>query len=313
MASSTVHAKQDHYQQVTNAILASLEQGTKPWSKPWQTKDGAQMLDFALPHNVASGHNYRGMNVPMLWAGASAFSYTSHQWLSFEQAKALGGYVRKGEKSTLVYFFKRVEVKDRNEGADADATRSLFLMRASPVFNVAQCEGVRIPKRAARVIPDSKGALGVVGPIVDALHLDAGLQFGGDQAYYASGPDLVQMPHAEAFSSRDAFHAVLLHECGHATGHTSRLKREFGDRFGSDGYAFEELVAELTSAFTQSVLGIRADLERHASYIDSWSQIMRKDKHAFTKACTLAQAASDYLLKVYAASEQDEEEIAIAA
>jgi antirestriction protein ArdC len=195
-------------------------------------------------------------------------------------------------------FFKRIEVKDRNEGADADATRSLFLMRASPVFNVAQCEGVRIPNRAARVIPDSKGALGVVGPIVESLHLDAGLQFGGDQAYYAPGPDLVQMPHAEAFSSRDAFHAVLLHECGHTTGHTSRLKREFGDRFGSDGYPFEELVAELTSAFTQAVLGIRADLERHASYIDSWGAIMRKDKHAFTRAASLAQAASDYLLRV---------------
>lgn len=175
----------------------------------------------------------------------------------------------------------------------------------SPAFNVAQCDNVRIPKRSARAIPDSHGALGVVGPIVESLGLDAGLQFGGDKAFYDPGPDFVQMPHAQDFTTREGFLATLLHECGHATGHARRLKREFGDRFGSDGYTFEELVAELTSAFTQAVLGIRADLEQHASYIESWSQFMRKDSKAFTKACTLAQAASDYLLKVYAAEQSE--------
>ena len=114
MSKSTVAQKHtDHYQVITDAILKALEAGTKPWARPWQTKEGAQLLDAGLPHNVASGHNYRGCNVPLLWAVAAERGYTSHQWLTFNQAKALGGNVRKGERATLVYFYKRVTVKVR--------------------------------------------------------------------------------------------------------------------------------------------------------------------------------------------------------
>jgi antirestriction protein ArdC len=296
MASATVTKQANHYQTITDAILKALDAGVKPWARPWSTRGGAEIFEAGLPHNAASGRNYRGINVPMLWAEASVKGYTSHQWLTFNQARALGGNVRRGERSTLVYFYKRVDVRDRSEGASEDDVRSLFLMRASPVFNVAQTEGVRVPKRAARASVNSTGELGVCGPTVARLGLAGGLRFGGDRAFYAPGADVVVMPHADAFTSPDAFHAVLLHECGHATGHERRLARQFGERFGSDSYAFEELVAELCSAMSQAVLGIRTEIERHASYIDSWSQILRKDPKAFSKACTLAQQAADYLV-----------------
>jgi antirestriction protein ArdC len=146
---------------------------------------------------------------------------------------------------------------------------------------------------------------------VDGLRLGGGLRYGGDKAFYVPGYDSIQMPKADAFTSRDGYLAVLLHECGHATGHTSRLARRFSDRFGSDCYAFEELVAELCSAFSQAALGLRADIERHASYIDSWAQIMRKDSKAFAKACSLAQAAADYLLG-QAAEDEDVEAVQLA-
>jgi antirestriction protein ArdC len=106
----------------------------------------------------------------------------------------------------------------------------------------------------------------------------------------------VQIPTVEAFTSVDAYRAVLLHECGHATGHKTRLARDFSGRFGDEAYAFEELVAELTSAMSQAVLGLRADVEMHASYLASWQRILTKDKHAFAKACSLAQRAADHLV-----------------
>jgi antirestriction protein ArdC len=122
------------------------------------------------------------------------------------------------------------------------------------------------------------------------------MRYGGDAAFYSPGADLICVPQVEQFKSRDAFLATLLHECGHATGHPNRLNRDFSGRFGSQAYAFEELVAELTSAFSQAVLGIRADIERHASYIESWKSLLTQDCRAFAKACSLAQAAADFMI-----------------
>jgi antirestriction protein ArdC len=117
----------------------------------------------------------------------------------------------------------------------------------------------------------------------------------------------------ESFKSREGFLATLLHECGHATGHRSRLARDFSGRFGSEAYAFEELVAELCSAFSQATLGIRADIEHHASYIQSWQRVLKQDKHAFVKACSLAQAATDYLVGEPQEEHQDEQDNAALA
>ena len=281
----------NHYQIVTDSIVAALAAGTKPWSKPWQTKRGV-MTDNALPFNVVSGKNYRGLNVPMLWGSSLEKGYDTHAWVSLKQANMLGGRVRKGEHSTWVYFLKQME-KDE----DGDTVR-FSMLRAYPVFNVAQCDGLKLPERAQPKPTESKGALGVVGPVVDRLKLEGGLRFGGESAFYTPSVDGITTPAVENFKSRDAFLATLLHECGHATGAKTRLARDFSGRFGDMAYAFEELVAELTSAFSQAALGLRADVENHASYIETWQRVLKQDRYAFGKACTLAQAATDLLLGV---------------
>ncbi len=301
--------KTDHYQTITDAMLALFAKGTKPWSKPWKSS-GADALVSGLPHNVASGRNYRGCNVPLLWAAATASGYATHQWLTFNQAKALGGHVRKGERSTLVVFWKVLERTER--GADGtESTAHIPLLRATPVFNVAQCEGVRLPKRERTAAPADTGSdMGPAAPVFERLALAGGLHHDGGSADYAPGRDSVQVPNASAFTSIDAYRAVLLHEAAHATGHESRLKRDHSGRFGSSEYAFEELVAEMASAFTCAALGVRSDLENHASYLDHWQKLLTDHRQAFVKACSLAQQAADYLLPAEAAEASDEDEAA---
>jgi antirestriction protein ArdC len=304
MARATVS---NHYQSITDSILAALEHGVKPWARPWTTRGGAEILDAGLPFNVSSRRNYRGLNVPMLWAAASANGYTRHAWLSYKQAQELGGNVRKGERATLVFFFKFLEREERADDGSTEQVR-IPLIRAYPVFNVDQCEGTRLPQRAQSKPTESNGALGRVGPVVGRLGLAGGVRYGGNSAFYSPGVDTVQVPCMESFESRDAFLATLLHECGHATGHRSRLARDFSGRFGSEAYAFEELVAELCSAFSQATLGIRADIENHASYIESWQRVLKQDRYAFVKACSLAQAATDCLVGERQTEPGDEQE-----
>src|SRR5215510_9834596 len=287
----------DSYKQITDAIITSLTAGVKPWSRPWQTKGGAYMLDGGLPFNVVSGRNYRGLNIPLLWATTQDKGYLQHAYLSFRQATQLGGSVRKGQKATWVYFFKFLDKAEPQPDGTSKLSR-IPLIRACPVFNIEQCEGnLKLPERVLPQPTKSRSRLGVVGPVVDRLSLTGGLHFNGhNRAFYSPGNDSIHMPKVEQFQSRDGFLATLLHECGHATGAKGRLARDFSGRFGDSAYAFEELVAELASAFSQAALGLRADIENHASYLNSWLDILQHDRHAFTRACSLAQAASDYML-----------------
>lgn len=309
MASVSKHV--DHYQSITASILEALDQGVRPWSKPWKTTSGADRLDSALPFNAASGRNYRGLNVPLLWSVAQTKAYSRHVWISFKQAQELGGHVRKGEKATQVFYFQFLEREQQGDDGQPQQVR-IPLIRAFPVFNVDQTDGVRLPKRTASKLQETGGGLGAVGAVVERLHLAGGLRYGGTSAFYAPGPDVIQMPSSEAFVTIDGFRATLLHECGHATGHRDRLSRDFSGRFGSDAYAFEELVAELTSAFSQAALGLRADIENHASYIASWQRVLKQDKHAFVKACGLAQSATDFLLGTDAQTTETQGEQALA-
>ena len=288
----------DHYQSITTSILAALDQGVKPWARPWKTAGGADRLDTALPFNAASGRNYRGLNVPLLWSVAQAQGYARHVWLSFKQAQELGGHVKKGEKATHVYFFQFLDRERESDAGEVERVK-VPLIRVYPVFNVEQTEGVRVAVRPAVAATETTGAVGVVGSILSRLGLAGCLRHGGDAAFYAPGPDVIQMPAPDAFHCVEAYRATLLHECGHATGHRDRLARDFSGRFGSESYAFEELVAELTSAFSQAALGLRADVDNHASYIEGWQRVLRQDKFAFVKACSLAQAATDYLLETH--------------
>ena len=285
-------SRPDLYSRVTNAIVAELEQGVRPWTKPWSAEHLAGRIGRPLR---STGEPYSGINVILLWAEAVAQGYAAPIWITFRQALALGGHVRKGEHgSTVVYAnrFNRTETGDDGQ----DVERSIPFLKAYTVFNVEQVEGLPAHLYA---LPEPK-----LDPAARVAHaetffeaLGADIRHGGDQAYYAVGPDYVQMPPFECFADPEAYYATLAHECTHWTRHPSRLNRDFGrKRWGDDGYAREELVAELGAAFLCADLGLElAPRPDHASYIASWLEVLKGDRRFIFTAAAHAQHAADFL------------------
>jgi len=279
--------KFDTHQDVTDAIVARLEQGTKPWAPDWQ---GAALT---MPRRI-TGEQYQGINVVLLWMAAQERGFAGHTWMTFRQALELGGAVRKGEKGTRICFFKKLTVKDRDAAPDSDETKQIPMLRTYTVFNVDQIDDLPEKYRLQNVQPlpgierdsDREAALRATG---------ADIREGGTRAFYQPTADFVQMPDFERFTSASGFLATLAHELVHWTGHKSRL-----DRFGPNtrtGYAFEELVAELGAAMVGARLGIVGEhIDNHAAYIASWAKALKDDKRAIFKAATLAQKAADLVL-----------------
>ena len=290
------------FQQITNSIVAQLETGVRPWAKPW--REGVGFSDF--PRNL-SGRAYRGANVFWLQMRAEAMGYAEPVWLTFNQAKAAGGSVKKGEKGTAVFFWKFDKKTDPKTGE----LKSTCMVRTYVVFNVAQVEGVTIPER--RAVPMAERVASAEA-LLEAT--EARVSWGGNKAFYAPSFDSVQMPPREAFKSADALYGTLFHELGHWTGHASRLDRNLANRFGSEAYAFEELVAELTAAYVCGSAGFyAAPREDHAAYIASWLKVLKADPRAFITAASQAQKAADFLLAFAdsAEAELEPEDVAQAA
>lgn len=295
--SKTSTEKRDVFAEISNAIAAKLEQGVRPWAKPW--KDGLSPR-FDIPHNALSGRAYRGANVFYLMLLQEAYGYESAAWLTFKQALELGGNVRKGEKGALIFFWHFGAKTDKETGEEVKTVT----VRSYVVFNVAQTEGVKMPKRDVETLTPAERNANAESMITAT---GAKMRYGGDRAFYSPSVDCVTVPIAEAFASPDDYYGTVFHELGHWTGHESRLKREFGKRFGDDAYAFEELVAELTAAFVCGANGF-ASVARddHVAYIHSWARRIKDDPKAFIKAASEAQKAADYIMK--GASEESESE-----
>lgn len=275
----------DIFQEITDRIAAQIEQGVRPWSKPWSDK---RSVAIDLPHNIA-GRPYRGANVFWLWCAQEARGYPTACWLTFKQAQAAGGTVRAGEKGTLVFFWKIGKVEDKATGEE----RKTFMHRTYTVFNVAQCDGIEAPAKPEPLPePERIAAAESIMAATGAL-----IVHGGNQAFYMPALDRVQLPERDQFVSADGYYSTAFHELGHWTGHESRCKREFGKRFGDQAYAFEELIAELTSAFVCASQGFASiDRPDHASYLANWLKIFKGDAKAFIKAASEAQKAADLIL-----------------
>lgn len=276
----------DIAQLITDRIISELEKGATPWVKPWRSLK--QAPGAGMPFNPASKTIYRGIN--NVWLGMQP--YAVPWYVTFKQAQDLGGSVKAGEKGTPVVFWKigrRESVNDAGEST----TSAYALVKHYWVFNIEQCEGLEIPAMPQLPAPafDQNPA---VMAVVDRLGLAGGLTHAGDSAYYRPSTDAIVMPPMPAFSDAGQYHATLLHESVHATGHKSRLDRITPARFGSEQYAYEELVAELGAAMLCCSLGIDGDL-RHAGYIGNWLQALRNDKKFILSASAKAQAAMDYL------------------
>jgi antirestriction protein ArdC len=288
------------YAEVTGRVIAELEAGRLPWVQPW---DGAA-CGCAMPANAVSGRTYSGINVLILWSAVIDGGYASQRWLTYRQAQAAGGSVRRGDKGTTVCYADRFTPKSEQERArdeDRDARQLAFLKRFT-VFNVEQCEG--LPEALAQVPqpPAELDMLPRVRALIEASGAD--VRIGGAHAYYAPGADYVAVPPQAAFHEPINWYRTTLHELGHWTGHTSRLGRDQSGMFGSAAYAREELVAEMASAFACASLSIQPTV-RHADYVGSWLEVLRGDDKAIFRAASAASKAADYLLALSADGERE--------
>lgn len=271
------------YKSVTDQIVRELENGTIPWIKPWSSSK-ASGVGF-MPTNAATGRSYRGINIFILWDKAERMGFKTHAWLTFKQAKDLGGCVRKGEKGTNVVFTKKIHVKD--EGSEEEGkTKLIPLLKTYTVFNVAQVDGL---EKTFKPTPPPNT------PIEEFFEATgADIHYGGGACCYVPSQDFIQMTPYELFKSEEHFHATKAHELVHWTGAKHRLDRDLSGRFGTKSYAAEELIAELGAAFLCAHLGITGDL-RHASYIGDWLTLLKEDDRAIFTAASKASQAADFI------------------
>ena len=282
--------RRDHYQEVTDQIVVALEQGTKPWRRPWED---ARCGGPSMPINGATGRAYHGINVLILAMSRFAFGSGDPRFCSFKQAKDRGWQVRRGERSTTVFFFKRLVVKDKTPPEADDQTRRIPMLRAYSVFHASQLEG--IPPYVAPALVDAPWRRPDAADLI-LKNSGADIRIGGNRAFYAPGPDYIQMPNDGAFNSPELWAAVALHEGAHWAGSEKRLNRDLSGRFGSRAYAAEEVIAEISSCFIGAVLGLPCDIPHHADYLAEWIAILRSDKRAVFHAAAAAQKTADFLL-----------------
>jgi antirestriction protein ArdC len=281
--------RQDIYERVTQQIMAAIERGAGECRMPWH-HDGTIA---SHPVNIASRKPYRGVNIIALWASAYANQFGTGLWGTYRQWRERGAQVRKGEVGTAIALWK---VDDRNadkpeqEEDEASKERRMFA-RGYTVFNCAQVDGYTAP--AIPLLPESQR---IAHAERFCANLGIDVRHGGNQACYVPSKDFVQMPLFGSFRDGVAYYAVLLHECGHASGAPHRLDRDLSGRFGSQAYAMEEATVELLSAMICADLGLSIDPRPdHASYIASWLEVMRADKRAIFTAASKAQQIADWM------------------
>ncbi len=284
--------RQDVYTRITGKIIQSLEQGVRPWVQPWSAENATGRIIRPLRHN---GQAYSGINVLMLWSAAVERGFTCPVWMTFKQAIELNAHVRKGEKGSLVVYANTL-TRTEDDGAGNEVEREIPFMKGYTVFNVEQIEG--LPEHyTARPEPKREGPARIDHAEAFFANTKADIRIRGARAYYASDADFIVMPPLESFRDAESYYATLCHETCHWTRHHSRLDRDFGRKaYGDEGYAREELVAELGSAFLCADLELTPEVrDDHASYIVTWLEVLKNDKRAIFQAASHAQRAVDFL------------------
>jgi antirestriction protein ArdC len=285
--------KQDIYTRITNQIVSHLEKGVRPWVRPWNAEHAAGRITRPLRHN---GKPYSGINVLSLWASAMARSFAAPIWMTFRQASELDAHIRKGEKGSLVVFADSITRKETDEKTGDEIDREIPFLKGYTVFNVEQIDGLpEVYYAKATPNPDPVARIDHAEKFFTAL--GATIRHGGNRAFYSIAADAIQMPPFESFQDADSYYATLAHECTHWTGSKTRLDRDFGGhRFGSEGYAVEELVAELGAAFLCADLELALEpREDHASYIATWLKVLAADNRAVFTAAAHAQRAAEFI------------------
>lgn len=280
------------YEIITGKVIEQLEKGIIPWRKPWAVKG-------QFPMNLVSKRRYSGINVLLL---AMQREFSSPYWLTYKQAQELGGNVRKGEKSSLVTFFKELEFTEDRQGNPLDEVKHVGMLRYYNVFNVGQCDGIEspsaeAPKHTFTAIENAE----TIHNTYFAAKSSPTLKLQAKGAFYRPLEDTIYLPDKSTFSQSPDFYATLFHEMIHSTGHKDRLARKGVTEgtfaaFGDEVYSQEELVAEMGSAFLCGESGIESTLDNSASYLCHWIKALKADQRMLVFAASQAQKASDFIM-----------------
>jgi len=283
--------KRDLYARVTSQIINAIEQGVSNWRMPWHTSG-----EFAFsPVNVTSRKPYRGINTVCLWAAAQAKGYEFGEWGTYQQWHERGAQVRKGEKATLVVFWKFANnAAETDDGEDTPKAGSrLLFTRGYSVFNAAQVDGY-----SPKADPETPIEQRIESAEQFFSRIKARVTHQGNRAFYSPADDAITLPPFAAFFTPIDYYSTRAHETGHWTSKAGRCDRQLGKRFGDNAYSVEELIAELTAAFTLAHLGLSSEPRPdHAQYIQSWLRVLKADKRAIFTAASKAQQAADYLIQ----------------
>lgn len=281
--------KQDLYAEVTQRILAAMDEGTAPWQRPWK-----ELAHRGVPRNGLTHREYSGINTALLQVEACQHGYDDNRWFTFNQANMAGAKVRKGERSTAVYFFKLLQLPGSEQHNDSvsdtkEHRRAVPFLAQFRVFNAAQLDGVApAPDQCPpefEPVTALESLLAIHNPVI---------RHGGSKAYYSPSRDLIQLPSRQAFADEEAYIATACHELAHWTGAPHRLDRKFGS-FGSPDYAREELRAEWASAMLAARIGVPYQVPQHASYLAAWRDVLKADRFEVIRAARDAQRIADYL------------------
>jgi antirestriction protein ArdC len=279
----------DLYHQVTDQIITMLDKGVVPWRSPILGRGTA-----GHPKNLESTKPYRGVNVFLLAFTAHVKGYGSSYWLTFNQAKARGGSVKKGEQSSMVVFWKQLEITDDKTGEE----KAVPMLRYYNVFNVEQCDGIKAPD-VVPFTPTEFHPVKEADRMVKAYADAPAIEHGGTQALYRPATDMVRIPEPTRFASSEQYYATLFHELAHSTGHSKRLDRKLDTDpkpFGSADYGKEELIAEMAAAFLCGHAGIKPTvIENQAAYISGWLKQLKNDRRLVVCAGGAAQKAADWI------------------
>ena len=291
--------KRDFRQELTDKIVALVEEGAAPWQKPWNGDIGAAALQ--LPYNAASGRAYHGGNILSLMSRQMDMGSEDPRWCTYKQAEANGWQVRKGEKGT------RVEERERPDGTTERVRVKLDRPRCfhAVVFNAKQIDGMpelerRAPKEQWEISQAAERVLASCG--VPIFHDQA------DRAFYSPARDQIHLPPKESFPNQGAYYEVALHEVAHSSGHPSRMNRDLSGGFGSASYAREELRAQMCSLFLAAELGIPFNPERHAAYQASWVDALKNDKNEIFAAAKDAEKMADYVISLSRERDKEQEQ-----
>ena len=289
------HSKPSFSEMVAEKLIKQLEEGTAPWQRPWNPGESGAFL----PYNPVTGNRYKGINSIYLLSQ----NHDDQRWMTYKQATEAGAQVRKGEKGTGVQYWK---FNEEHIKKDADGKPVLdgegnpvkeFIQLERPrgffavVFNGEQIDGLPPIQKKEHTWNPIERAEGILTASGADIHHN-----GGSRAFYRPLTDSIHLPDKGQFPTAENYYGTALHELGHWSGHQDRLNRDLVHPFGSEGYAKEELRAEIASMILGDELGIGHDPSQHAAYVGSWIKALKNDPMEIFRAAADAEKIQNYVL-----------------